>query len=419
MPTDVELIPQPVLDARTEEERIAARIHRSVGNLTVEDAQLGIDTYESLKAMLEETGEVDDPLLPEFTSANPASAHTVLLTQTERALTETIYRLNQVPDSVRIAELRLNGVTLLPAVAATTTLLFTKTDDYAAIEVIIPEGTEVQSADRSLRVRTNVELVIADDELSGTVQATAFEEGYISTKKANTIGTLIDSIAGIRSVTNTTVLSGGADAESIQQGEIRAREEKRIGQHLGTKDDWQDHIYFRILRKKGRVTAFENYRSDFTVAGLGYLLLVVQGEDGLAVAPALLDIINDVIDARHIIGIMVSARQPDFVEFDLTIKVRIGVGQSAATLKAKAESNLRARFNPLTFEYGQQFPTRYISLSDIIGQVENAAPNLIDVVFENNQSQITITIDDEDYQSDVTLSLGQMPLLGTVTFVTA
>ena len=40
MPIDQQLIPDPVLDSRLEEQRIAARIFRSVGGLTLQDALL-------------------------------------------------------------------------------------------------------------------------------------------------------------------------------------------------------------------------------------------------------------------------------------------------------------------------------------------------------------------------------------------
>src|ERR1051325_482437 len=128
MPRPDPLPPDPLPVLRTEAERIAARIHRATDSLTIDDADLIIQYGEELKVMIEATGAVDDPLLPELTSARPAEAHVVLLTEIERAFTETLYRLNQVPNKVHIALLRLLGIELRAAVAATTTLQFTKTD---------------------------------------------------------------------------------------------------------------------------------------------------------------------------------------------------------------------------------------------------------------------------------------------------
>jgi hypothetical protein len=269
MPITDTLIPDPVLDSRTEAERIAARIHRSIGNLTEDDADLMIQFGEELKAMIAATGAVSDPLLPELSSVRPAEAHTVLLTEIERTFTETVFRLNQVPDKVRIALLRLLGIELRAAVAATTTLRFTKTDDYLNIEVTIPAGTEVATEDRRLRVVTTADLIIAAATPSATVQARATDEGDIGVVKPNTIGLLLDSLSGIAGVTNTTNLTGGSNAESVEQGKIRAREEMRIGEHLGSVDDFETQILFEVLRRKGRVTGFEGYLSDFSRAALG------------------------------------------------------------------------------------------------------------------------------------------------------
>ncbi|MGH9762335.1 MAG: hypothetical protein ACREDR_35370, partial [Blastocatellia bacterium] len=52
MPTDSQLIPAPVLDPRTEPDRIAARIARSIGGLTLPDAALIIEYGESLATAL-------------------------------------------------------------------------------------------------------------------------------------------------------------------------------------------------------------------------------------------------------------------------------------------------------------------------------------------------------------------------------
>jgi hypothetical protein len=222
-------------------------------------------------------------------------------------------------------------------------------------------------------------------------------------------------VAGISAVTNTTKLIGGADAETVDQGKIRAREEMRIGEHLGSAQDFVDYLYFNILRRKGRVTAFESYLSDFSMASLGHLLLIVQGADGLAPNQTLLNSVSAVISQRHVGGIYVTARGPLFKSFDLLIDVMIARGQSATTLINKAKSNLSAFFHPLRFEYGPEFPARYISLSDIVGQVEAASPSLISVGTSQNRFAVKIIIDGTEYQQDIPLTLGELPLLGTVT----
>lgn len=418
MPTDDVLIPDPVLDDRLEADRIASRLHRSIGGLTVDDAQAGIDFFEALRSMIIATGAVSEPLLPELSSARPAEAHVVLLTEIERTFTETNYRFNQIPNKVRVALLRLMGIILRPAAAATTTLQFTKTADYLNVEVTIPAGTEVATDDRKVRVTTDVDLVIPAATSSATVPATATTEGDIGRLPPNTIGLLLQSVAGIALVINTTALTGGADAETADQGKIRARQEFDIGEHLGSSLDWENWIYFEVLRRHGRVTAFERYLSDFSKSTLGYLLIVIQGADGLAPTQALLDSVGAVINQRHVAGISVAVRGPSFKSFQISASVKIEHGVNATTLINKAKSNLTAFFDPLQFPYGPNETDRFLSISDIVGQIEAASPRSISVIRQSGGFAITITIDGTDYFEDIPLGIGELPALGDVTLTT-
>lgn len=414
MPIDAELIPDPVLDDRREADRIAARIHRTVNGLTADDAQLIIDYGEALKAMINSAGAVSEPLLPELSSAEPAEAHMMLLTEIEGTFTETLYRFNQLPDKVRIALLRLLGITLQPAVAASCTLQFTKLDDYLNIEVEVPGGVQVRTEDRQVIVETTEDLIIAPGEMTGTVQANALTEGDIRATP-NSIGVALTSLAGIATVTNTATLSGGSAAETAEQGKIRAREEIRIGRHLGSIGDFEDYTYFNVLRRKGRVTGFEGFRADFTTAGLGNALIIVQGVDGLAPTAATLAAVQAVIAERHVAGTVVVARPPVYKTFNITAQVVVATGQSAATLIAKATANLRAFFDPLRFEYGPAFPDRFLSLSDCVGQIEAAGPRQISVKTSAGLFEVSFIVGDQAYHQDLPLEVGELPLLDSVT----
>lgn len=432
MPIDELLIPEPVLDDRKEEDRIARRIHRSIGGLTVEDAELGVAYFEKLKALIEENGAAAAPLLPELSSARPAETHVALLREIERAVTYTVSRINQVPDKNRVGFLRLLGVTLQPAKPSTTTLQFTKTGDYLNVEVVIPSGVEVGTEDRRFRVSTDRELTIAEGAQSGTVAATSVEHGDIRLP-ANTLGLLLQSVAGIASVSNTTGLAGGAAAESVDQGKIRARELMRVGEHLGSAQDFVDHIFFKVLNRQGRVTAFEGHFSDFrpavtlspSPAGLvelpspGYLLLVVQSQDGSAPSEQALAQIRSVVRERKVAGVYVSVRPPAYRDFDITAQVTFARGQQSETIKNRARQLLRERYSPLKFEYGPEFPARAISVSDIAARIDDAAPDLIDVKTVDGRLQVIITSGGVDYTDHVSLSVGELPRLGQVNLITA
>lgn len=418
MPTDQVLIPSPVLDARTEAARIAARLDRTIGNYTLADAELGRDTYEDLITLINDNLQtaVIDRLAPELSSVRPAEAHVVLLTEMERAGIEMQFALNQLPEQNRIALYRILGVTLQAAIAATTTLLFTKSSGAVGTSVTIPQGTEVTSQDRSITVATTAPLVLGVGVPSGSVAAASTVAGDIGRIPTGAINVLTTSIAGILTVSNTTDLAGGRNAESTAQAEIRAREEMRAGERLLTAEDWTDFIYFELLRRKGRVTAFEFYLGNFAVGGLGYLLLIVQDENGLAASNATLQLVSETIAVKHAAGLQITAREADYKNFSILADITIKQGASADLLKQRAEQNLRAFFAPLTFDYGPNSLDRFISLSDIVGQIEQAGPDKISVVTIDNKVSIILVIGDVAYQQDVSLEVGQLPNLVDVTF---
>ncbi len=417
MATDQILIEEPVLDTRTEAERISDRIHRTIGNLTPEAAQLAVTFFELLKKKLESSGPVSAPLTPELTSARPGEPHVVLLTEIERAITETIFRLNQVPNKNRIAFLRLLGVVQLSAQPSTTTLQFTKLEDYLNVEVVIPVGSLIATTDLETQVTIDEELTIPAGEMSGTVSARAVIEGDIRLP-ANTIGLLLEAIAGVESVTNTTPLIGGAAAESVDQAKIRAREEMQAGKHLTSAADWENYIFFNTLRRNGRCVAFENYIGNFTrvTDRNGYLLLSIQGADGLQPSDDLIEQVAAVVSLYRVTGISIAVRSPIYKAFSIEAQVRITQGQSATTLINKAKQNLQNFFHPLTFAFGPTYSDRRISVSDIIGQIENAAPNGISVRQNDGTFfEVKIIADGGPYSGDVPLGIGEVPSLQSVT----
>jgi hypothetical protein len=81
----------------------------------------------------------------------------------------------------------------------------------------------------------------------------------------------------------------------------------------------------------------------------------------------------------------------------------------------KATANLKAFYHPLTFPYGPQHPTRYLSISDVVGQVEAAGPQGISVKSGGGKFNVKFVIGGVEFGDDVRLDIGEMPSLGQVT----
>ena len=407
------LIPTPVLDTTTEEQFIANTIWETIGGvLDVNQINRNIAVWQQVLALFQSQGINQSPLLSELSSARVADAHVVLLTGTLRPHVETRFMFNQIPDQNRIAFLQLLGVTLLAATAASCTMQFTKTDDFLDTAVLIPAGTNITTNDQQVRVATVADLNIPAGSLAGTVTAQSTTAGDIGTISANSIGVIMSSLPGILGATNITTLTGGTNGETVQEAEIRARDQFDIGQHLGASQDYVNYIEPNILGNSGRVTPFEGYQQNFVFQGNGYLLIVIQGPDGLAPPTSTLENVQAVMASRHVAGIQVVGGQANYRELQISANVVVAPGQNATILTNKAISNLQSLYDPLTFSYGPGAGQRYIALDDIIEAIVAAGPLGISVQRLQGQYQVTITLDGTVYgNQDVPLGLGDLPQL--------
>jgi len=413
------LIEDPNLDNRKEEERVAKACLRMIGdNLTPEDALFGEEVFRRIRVALE-SGEVpDEALLPQLSTIYPGDPQYVLISELTRLPTMMIKRMNRIPDKMRKAFLRLLNTTLIPAISATTTLRFKKLNGWLNRDLLIPAGSVIADKTSQIRVATNIDLLIPAGSLTGTVNATSLTGGNIGRINPGILSLLQSAVAGLIEITNVTHLTGGRDAESTFQAMIRARESLRIGQHLGAADDYVVHIFTTMLRGLGRVTPFEFYRSNFTPIGAGYLTLAIQAEDGFPPSDPLMAQIAEVIRKRHVAGIYVSAVPALYKQFSIEAQVTLRAGPLADATKAQAISNIKARYNPLSFRFGLDMGTRFIGLSDIAGAVEAAGQDQISINNKGNVFPITVILPTgERKQEDVRLEPGELPLLDQITLI--
>lgn len=132
----------------------------------------------------------------------------------------------------------LVGVTRLTAVASSCTLQFTlSVAPGAGNSLTIPAGTRVSKSGTQLYWATDADLVIEDLDVTGTVAATCQTAGLQSNGFAiGEITTLVDVVAGVASVTNTTAASGGSDAETDDNLRERIRLAPAAFSTAGSKD---------------------------------------------------------------------------------------------------------------------------------------------------------------------------------------
>lgn len=119
----------------------------------------------------------------------------------------------------------LVGVTRLAPVASACTLQFTLTAaPGTGNTVTIPAGTRVAKAGTQYYWATDMDLAISDSASTGAVAATCETAGAITNGYAvGELTTMVDLVAEVASVTNTTATANGSDEESDDNLRIRIR----------------------------------------------------------------------------------------------------------------------------------------------------------------------------------------------------
>jgi len=118
----------------------------------------------------------------------------------------------------------LVGVTRLPAAQARTTLRFTLVEPQG-VDVAIPVGTRAVSKDGQQYFTTDTALTIPAGQTTGDVTAAAEAAGAAANGYlAGDVNTLVGPVAFVVGVTNTTLVTGGTDAESDDHLRTRIQE---------------------------------------------------------------------------------------------------------------------------------------------------------------------------------------------------
>ena len=180
----------------------------------------------------------------------------------------------------------LLGVLRLEAEPATVTLQFTLSS-VQATNVKIPKGTRATS-DGSLFFATNDDLTIPSGGLSGTVAATATVAGEVGNGLvAGQITSIVDGVAYVATVTNTTESTDGRDIEPDEN----YRERIRISPFSFSTAGAEEAYRYLALSANANIGDVQPYRES-----AGKVAIAVVKKDG-TLPEAESEIITDVINA--------------------------------------------------------------------------------------------------------------------------
>jgi len=316
-------------------------------------------------------------------------------------------RVNQLPVRDQIAFANLFGIQLREATNATTRLTFTVGFVPPDTDVTIPAGTIVSSSDGAYSFTTDEDLVIASQygELSGAVAATRTVAGA-TLLSANTLTKMVDVIAFVDSVANSTAVDSGTDAETIEQALQRAVNYQRRGQRLVSARDIEDAILEDILLGAGIVKAFPFVKAgDFSALNhlkAGHTTVVVMTPAGNAVSAAVKAQITDAM--QQAIGAQfIHVIDPIFSTFSVTANIKIVGLTSENAIKAGVEKNLRDFYAAKKGNFG-----RAILRSEVIAIIEGTTG--VDRIVSDADGPIV-----DSPGADVGLAPYELPKLVNVT----
>ena len=235
------------------------------------------------------------------------------------------------------------GVERLSAQPSATTLRFTLSAAQS-VNVIIPEGTRV-TPDGALFWATDKALSIPAGALTGEVAAACMEAGAATNGyAAGALSTLVDRLAYVQSVANTTATQGGADAESDDSYRERIRTSRAIYSTAGPAAAYE--FYARSASALVQDVAV-------TSPGAGQVLLTVlasaggrdeQGHTQQAVLDDVLGVVSG--DTVRPLTDHVEVRSAEPVSYDIALKYYVTPAtESQVILAVEGEGGAIEQYN--------------------------------------------------------------------------
>jgi phage-related baseplate assembly protein len=225
----------------------------------------------------------------------------------------------------------LLDVIRIPASAAETTITFSLSTD--TVGVVIPKGTRVTTKNESAYFATDEELSIAAGETSGTVSASCIETGTAG----NGIGIgeltkLVDPVAYVSTVTNTTVTAGGADVEDDESYRERIREAPEKFSNAGS------YGAYEYWAKTAAADIADVYVTSPTPGEVNIYPLL---DGGKIPEQEVLDKVYDVCNADKVRPLTdkVSVLAPGSTKYDIDVAYKIAKDDSAKASAIQAAVN--------------------------------------------------------------------------------
>lgn len=223
-----------------------------------------------------------------------------------------------------------SDTTRIPASAATTTLLITLAAKREQ-ETIVKAGTRV-TTDSGIYFATNEDAAVLAGNLTTTVKATCQTVGTVGNGfLPGEIKSVVDLVAYVASIVNTTTSAGGADEESDDDYRERIHE---APERFSTAGPTGAYEYWAKTANSGIIDVAISSPSAGTVEIRPLL------EGGKLPEQELLDTVKSIVSADKVRPLTdnVTVLAPEAVAYDINLTYYVDAGTSEATVKAAVTS---------------------------------------------------------------------------------
>ena len=236
------------------------------------------------------------------------------------------------------------GVFRKEASKAAGTVTFTGQAGATVAKGVIISNTVVGGTDDDLVIfETDEAVTIAAGETTVDVTVTAVEPGSEWNLEPETLNQIQSVVTGITSVINDAAITGGADAETVEEFRERALEFVRAARGSGTVDDYR--IWAKEVDGVGEVTIQPVWD------GAGTVRILVTDTQGDPAPQALLDEVIEYIEDRSPIGATVTVVAPTTEEVTVSVTVTVGTDSTLQGVTPEIERTLANLFD--TLEVGE------------------------------------------------------------------
>lgn len=289
--------------------------------------------------------------LPDWTPRE-GNIEVLLLEAMAGQMAEGIFAINRLPSGIMEALLQLYGIDRDTGSPPIANLTFTMVNTSGST---IPAGTEVEltlsGGLEPVIFTTNIDLVIAPGNSSGTVAATGdrFTADANNTPAATAV-TLQDSLIYVDTVT-LTITTGGSDPEDdtdyFTRGTTRF---SRLTETLVLPRHFQSYALEQTYVE--RATVLDNWDGSGGAPGddPGHVTVAVYG-NGSLVSGGNKTALQTAMDALSLANLTIHVIDPTITTINVTTTVKALPGFVSATVQANVVAALQAYLNPMTWEW--------------------------------------------------------------------